>query len=84
MFRAIISVVLMVLPSASCSYGRPPVSARFWSKSLKPLVSERNVQIVIEGITLGMITLKRVCALVAPSILAASIMSSGTAWMPAM
>ncbi len=39
---------------------------------------------VMEGITLGMVTLKRVWALVAPSMRAASIMSSGTAWSPAM
>ena len=30
--------------------GSPAVSDRFWSKSLKPLVSERNMQIVIDDI----------------------------------
>ena len=29
--------------------GAPAVSARFWSKSLKELVSVRNVQMVMEG-----------------------------------
>ena len=79
MLRASISVVFTVEPSDWMMYGRPPVRARFWSKSLKPLVSDRNMQIVIEGITLGMVTFVRVCHLVAPSIRAASSMSSGTA-----
>lgn len=36
--------------------GMPPVSARFWSKSLNPLVSVRNVQMVMEGISMGNLT----------------------------
>ena len=74
----------MVEPSGWMIKGWPPVSARFWSKSLKPLVRLRKVQIVMEGMTFGIVTLKSVCHLLAPSILAASIMSSGTACRPAM
>lgn len=84
MFSASISVVLMAEPSGWMMKGWPPVRARFWSNSLKPLVRDRNVQMVMEGITLGMVTLNRVWDLVAPSMRAASSMSSGTAWSPAM
>ena len=59
--------------------GRPPVSARFWSNSLKELVRVRKVQVVMEGITLGMMTLNSVWLPLAPSISAASSMSPGTA-----
>lgn len=38
----------------------------------------------VTGITLGMVTLNRAWDLVAPSMRAASSMSSGTAWSPAM
>ena len=64
--------------------GSPPVKERFWSKSLKELVSVRNVQIVTDGMTIGSFTLKSVCMLVAPSIDAASIRSPGTFCRPAM
>ena len=84
MFSASISVVFTVSPPACIMKGRPSVSARFWSKSLKELVSVRKVQIVIEGITLGMVTRHSVCHFVAPSILAASSISSGTDCKPAM
>ena len=63
--------------------GCPAVSARFWSKSLKPLVRLRKVQIVMDGMTFGIVTRKSVCLLVAPSIFAASSMSSGTDCRPA-
>ena len=63
MFSASISVVFTVSPPACIMKGRPAVSARFWSKSLKELVSVRKVQIVIEGITLGMVTRHSVCQL---------------------
>ena len=33
--------------------GMPPVSARFWSKSLNPVVNVRNVQMVMEGMEHG-------------------------------
>ena len=84
MFRASISVVLMVEPSGWMMKGWPAVRARFWSKSLKPLVRERNMQMVMEGITLGMVTLNRVCQPLAPSMRAASSMSPGTFCKPAM
>ena len=84
MFRASISVVLITLPSACCRKGRPPVRARFWSNSLKPLVSVRKMQMVKELIMLGIVTFHRVCQLVAPSMRAASSISSGTDCNPAM
>ena len=56
----------------------------FWSKSLKELVSVRKVQMVMDGMTIGMITCFRSCPLFAPSICAASISSPGIFWIPAM
>ena len=53
------------------------VSARFWSNSLNELVRVRNVQIVMEGITIGIVTFFKICPEVAPSIFAASIRSPG-------
>ena len=41
-------------------------------------------QMVMEGITLGIVTCHSVFQAEAPSILAASMMSSGTLWIPAM
>ena len=64
--------------------GEPPVRARFWSKSLKEFVSVRNTQIVTDGMTFGMVTCHSVCQRPAPSIFAASSMSSGMACRPAM
>ena len=84
MFRASISVCLTVVPSGMMVKGCPAVRARFWSKSLKPLVRVRNIQMVMEGITLGMVTLNRVCQRVAPSMRAASSISPGTFWSPAI
>ena len=59
-------------------------SARFWSKSLKELVSVRKVQMVMEGMTIGILILNSVCSGVAPSMDAASIRSSGMLCRPAM
>ena len=74
----------MVEPSGWMMKGWPPVRARFWSKSLKPLVRLRKVQMVMEGMTFGIVTRKSVCQREAPSIFAASSISSGTDWSPAM
>ena len=84
MLSASISVVWTVVPSGLMIYGWPPVSARFWSKSLKPFVKVRNMQIVMDGITFGIVTFQSVCHLFAPSIFAASSISSGTACRPAI
>ena len=84
MFRASISVVFITLPSGCCRNGRPAVSARFWSKSLKPFVSVRKMQIVKELIMFGMVIFQSVCQSLAPSMRAASSMSSGMDWSPAM
>ncbi len=84
MFRASISVVLMVVPPGWMIKGWPAVRARFWSKSLKPLVRDRNTQMVMEGITLGMVTLNRVVQREAPSMRAASSISPETFCKPAM
>ena len=59
-------------------FGSPPVNARFWSKSLKELVSVRNTQIVIDGITIGSFTFHKVSQGDAPSMAAASMRSSDT------
>ena len=83
MFRASSSVTLTFAPFWM-TLGRPPVSARFWSKSLKEFVSVRNVQVVMEGMTFGMMTFVSVCQPLAPSIFAASSISSDTACNPAM
>ena len=56
--------------------------AKFWSNSLKPFVNVRNVQIVMDGITIGIVTLNRIWRGLAPSILAASINSPGIFWIP--
>ena len=74
----------MVVPPGWMMKGWPAVRARFWSKSLKPFVRDRNMQMVMEGITFGMVTLNRVWARVAPSMRAASSISPGTFWRPAM
>ena len=71
--------VYLVVDAVLVTLGRPPVSARFWSNSLKELVRVRKVQVVMEGITLGMMTLNSVWLPLAPSISAASSMSPGTA-----
>ena len=63
--------------------GLPAVSARFWSYSLKELVRVRKVQMVMEGITLGMVIFHSVCQPLAPSMRAASSISSGTLCSPA-
>jgi raffinose/stachyose/melibiose transport system permease protein len=57
--------------------GAPLVSARFWSNNLNPFVNVKNVQIVIDGITIGIMTLRSTCRELAPSIFAASISSPG-------
>ena len=57
--------------SVECA-GSPPVRARFWSNSLKPLVSERSKQIVMVGMRFGILTFQNVCQAVAPSTFAAS------------
>ena len=75
MFRASIWLALA---------GSPPVSARFWSKSLKELVSVRKEQMVMDGMTIGSFTLMSVWKLVAPSMDAASSRSPGTFCRPAM
>ena len=49
MFNASISDILE---------GSPAVSDRFWSKSLKPLTTDRKVQMVMEGIIIGMFQLR--------------------------
>ena len=67
-----------------CLAGSPPVRDRFWSNSLKELVKVRKVQMVMLGITMGIVILNRICLAFAPSILAASIRSSGTFCRPAM
>ena len=64
--------------------GAPAVSARFWSKSLKELVSVRNVQMVMEGMHIGSVTLVSRCQPLAPSTAAASYSSVGMDCMPAM
>ena len=74
----------MVVPPGWMMKGCPAVRARFWSKSLKPLVRDRNMQMVMEGITLGMVTLNRVWVRVAPSMRAASSISPGTFCRPAI
>ena len=74
----------MTLPSGCCRNGRPPVRARFWSNSLKPLVRVRKMQMVKELIMLGMVTFHSICQLLAPSMRAASSMSSGIDCRPAM
>ena len=48
------------------------MSARFWSKSLKELVSVRKVHIVMDGMTFGIVTFHSVCHELAPSMRAAS------------
>ncbi len=68
MFSASISVVFTVSPPACIMKGRPAVSARFWSKSLKPLVRDRNVQMVIDGMMFGIVMFQSVFQLDAPSI----------------
>ena len=75
MFRASSSDILA---------GSPAVRDRFWSKSLKPLTRERKVQMVMEGIIMGMVTLNSRLGPLAPSIWAASITSPGMDWSPAM
>ena len=67
-----------------CLAGSPAVRDRFWSNSLKELVSVRNVQIVTLGMTMGILILKRVWLEVAPSMRAASMRSVGTFCKPAM
>ena len=74
----------MATPPGWVMMGWPLVRARFWSNSLKPLVSERNMQMVMEGMTMGSLIRHRVFQGVEPSIWAASIRSSGTAWSPAI
>lgn len=64
--------------------GAPLVSARFWSKSLKPLVTVRNEHTVMLGIISGMMILNMVCVPLAPSTEAASSTSVGSDCMPAM
>ena len=64
--------------------GAPPVRAKFWSKSLKEFVRVRKVQMVIEGITLGIVTWMSDCQPDAPSMAAASVSSPEMFWMPAM
>ena len=63
--------------------GAPPVRARFWSKSLKLLVSVRNRQIVMLGMRFGSLTFQKICQGVAPSISAASSSVSGMLCRPA-
>ena len=63
--------------------GSPPVRATFWSNSLKLLVKVRKVQMVMLGMTRGILILNRISRPVAPSILAASIRSPGTLCRPA-
>ena len=75
MFRASISDILD---------GSPAVSDRFWSKSLKPLVSERNMQIVIDDIIIGIVTSTSWRQALAPSMAAASSTSPGIDCRPAM
>ena len=60
-----------------CFPGAPAVKARFWSKSLNPFVKVINTQMVIEGITAGILILNNVFQYPAPSILAASNISVG-------
>ena len=62
----------MVTPPSVTTPGAPAVKARFWSNSLNEFVSVRNVQIVIDGAIIGIVTLVRSCFLFAPSIFAAS------------
>ena len=83
MFRASSSVMLTLVPF-SMTEGRPPVRAMFWSNILKELVRVRKVQVVMAGIILGMMTWNSAWEPLAPSILAASIMSSEIACRPAM
>ena len=64
--------------------GIPLVNARFWSKSLKPLVSVRKVQMVMEGMIMGSLTRVSTCQPLAPSISAASISSPGMEVRPEM
>ena len=45
---------------------------------------KQNVQIVMDGITIGIVTLFNNCQLDAPSIFAASINSPGIFWIPAI
>ena len=51
---------------------------------MKEFVSVRKVQIVMDGMTQGMVILVSVFQPLAPSILAASSRSSGTLCRPAM
>ena len=69
--------------SCDCLPGAPPVRDRFWSNILNPFVSVRKVQIVTDGMIMGILILKRICLEVAPSICAASIRSGETLFSPA-
>ena len=84
MLSASISVVLTVVPASVNFTGIPPVSARFWSNSLNELVSVRKIQMVNDDITFGIVIRTSVCHLLAPSIFAASIISSGMLCNPAI
>jgi len=72
-------VLTMFIASISVlSSGAPAVRAKFWSYSLKLLVNDKKVHIVIDGITIGMVTFLSIVHLDAPSISAASIRLGGT------
>ena len=60
------------------------VRAKFWSNNLKEFDKVKNIQTVIDGITIGIIILNKICGLVAPSIAAASNKSGDTFCIPAM
>ena len=86
LFITIVSTALILLCTSMAAWYIARVDSKFCRMVYYLCIFSMVVpfQMVMEGITFGIVTFQSVCQRLAPSIFAASSMSSGTACRPAM